>query len=295
MDALDIIVNPYGAGRSYLGVYHINIGQGRFALRLATSPDLTTWRKIADLDATRGGMGTLRALPDGGFLLAYEAQRQAAADTTVDSNVRLRYYRDAASLASGVATEQKTLPHRLSTTNEGTPNLRTVVWRGSLSSSLIRLGFHYLDHGSRNHRTLPVDRQARGTLDAGRWSVVAERRIDRAMSQMGFHGNHGGRRDFTVGGRTWRIYEAQQRVNAGESWRLLLYDVAAHAWTRLDMRTPGGSKSFANPIVNVLASPTAPSGQILVVTLFIPGEGAGQGESGEVVSFGDLGQAVLDR
>src|ERR1700709_368064 len=63
MDALDVIANPAAPG-SYLGVYHVNLGRGRFALRLASSRDLRVWRKIADLDAGGGAMGTLRALPD---------------------------------------------------------------------------------------------------------------------------------------------------------------------------------------------------------------------------------------
>src|SRR5436190_16240924 len=37
-DALDVIANPADRG-AYLGVYHINLGRGRFALRLASSRD----------------------------------------------------------------------------------------------------------------------------------------------------------------------------------------------------------------------------------------------------------------
>lgn len=236
-------------------------------------------------------MGTLRALPGGGFLLAYEAQRATAPNGTVDSNVRLRYYRDAIALLTGAATEQKTLPRRLSTSNEGTPNFRAIDWRGSLSNSEITFGFHYLDRGPKsNPHKLAVDRQAQGKLAANRWSVTIDAGIDRALSQMDFHGNHGARRQFRfpAGGKTWRIYEAQQRVNVTGSWRVLLYDITGRKLKLLRVRTPRESRSFANPTVSVLPSPHPSGGSALVVTMFIFGAGAGAGESGALVYYQDL-------
>ncbi|MEY2443336.1 MAG: hypothetical protein QOJ46_2762 [bacterium] len=289
MDGLDIIVNPVDP-RTYLGTYHVNLGPGRFALRLAASKDLRTWRMIADLDAAGGGMGTLRALPGGGFLLAYEAQEPTRSDGKVDSSVRLRYYRDPVSLIRGTPTEERTLPRRLSTTNEGTPDFRAIAWRGSLATSVIKLGFHYLDHGkSTARRTLPVDREARGTLAANRWSAVPDTSVDRALTRMGFKGNHGGRRQFAVpGGHSWRVYEAQRYVNVTSSWRLLLYDVTARTWNVLRVKTPGGSTAFANPTVSLLPSPRSASASAVVMTTFVPTAGAGAGESGEAISYLDL-------
>jgi len=283
MDALDVIANPVAPG-TYLGVYHINLGNGRFALRLASARDLRTWRKIADLDAGGGGMGTLRALPGGGFLLAYEAQRATQPNGKTASNVRLRYYRDAAALLSGRATEEKTLPRRLSPTNEGTPNFRAVTWRGSLAKSRIVLGLHWLDHGPK----LPVDREGYATLDNGAWSVTRDAGLDRALSRLGFHGNHGGRRQFSFpkNRKTWRVYEVQERVNVTGSWRVFLYDVTGRRFKQLRIRTPGASRSFANPCVRVLPSPAG--GDALVVTMFIFGAGAGSGEAGTLVYYQDL-------
>jgi len=283
MDALDVIANPAAPG-TYLGVYHIHLGRGRFALRLAASRNLRAWSKIADLDAGGGSMGTLRALPGGGFLLAYEAQRATQPNGKIDTNVKLRHYRDGAALLAGRATEERTLPRRLSSSNEGTPNFRGVTWRGTLARSRILLGFHWLDHGPK----LPVDRQGLGTLDGGTWSATKDPGVDRALSQLGFHGNHGGRRQFSFpkGGKTWRIYEAQERVNVTGSWRAFLYDVTGRRLQRLSVRTPGASRSFANPCVSVLPSPAG--GNALVVTMFIFGAGSGSGESGELVYYQDL-------
>jgi hypothetical protein len=285
MDALDVIANPVDPG-AYLGVYHMNLGHGRFALRLASSRDLRRWSKIADLAADGGSMGTLRAVPGGGFLLAYEAQRATQPSGKAATNVRLRFYRDPEALLRGRATEEKTLPRRLSPSNEGTPNFRALTWRGSLAESHITLGFHYLDHGPK----LPVDRQATGTLDGGAWAVTREAGIDRALSHMGFHGNHGGRRQFSFpkGAKTWRIYEAQKLVNVTGSWRVLLYDIGGRRLKLLGVRTAGGSRSFANPCVAVLPSPHPSGGSALVVTMFIFGSGAGSGESGALVYYQDL-------
>jgi hypothetical protein len=290
MDGLDILVNPVDPLRSYLGTYHIYIGGGRFALRLAASKDLRTWRKIADLDVGGAGMGTLRALPGGGFLLAYEAQAPTAPDGKVDSNVRLRYYRDPVALIRGAATEERTLPRRLSSTNEGTPDFRSITWRGSLANSVIKLGFHYLDHGpSTATRKLPVDREARGTLSADHWSAVRDTSVDRALTRLGFNGNHGARRQFTdPAGHSWRVYEAQRYVNVSGSWRLLLYDVTNRTWKILRVSTPGGSTAFANPTVSVLPSPHESAASALVMTTFVHAAGAGHGESGEAISYVDL-------
>ncbi len=284
-DAIDVIANPAAPG-TYLGVYHINLGSGRFALRLASSRDLRGWRKIADLDAGGGAMGTLRALPGGGFLLAYEAQRPTQPNGKVATNVRLRWYRDGAALLSGRASDERTLPRRLSPTNEGTPNFRSVTWRGSLASSRILLGFHWLDHGPK----LPVDRQGNATYDRGTWSVSRDAGVDRALSTMGFHGNHGARRQFhfPAGGKLWRVYEAQERVNVTGSWRVFLYDVDARRLKRMQIRTPRGSRSFANPTVGILPSPHAAGGNALVVTMFIFAAGSGEGESGALVYYNDL-------
>ena len=114
--------------------------------------------------------------------------------------------------------------------------------------------------------------------------------MDRALSAMGFHGNHGARRQFhfPAGGKLWRIYEAQERVNVTGSWRVFLYDVDARRLKRLQIRTPRGSRSFANPTVGILPSPHSAGGSALVVTMFIFAAGAGDGESGALVYYHDL-------
>ena len=184
-DALDVIENP-AVRRTYVGVYHINLGRGRFALRLASSRDLRRWSKIADLDAGGGSMGTLRALPGGGFLLAYEAQRADGAERED------RLERPAALLPRrGGAAER---PRDRGADDAAAPEPDE---RGDAELPRRRVarqprrsrGSCWASTGSTTGRKLPVDRQGDATLDAGSWSVVeGGRRRPRAVE----------RRDFTA-------------------------------------------------------------------------------------------------
>lgn len=62
-----------------------------------------------------------------------------------------------------------------------------------------------------------------------------------------------------------------------------MYDYQTLNADRTTIRTDGGSTAFANPTLTVLR---APNGQrALVVTLFIPSEGAAPGESGSLVYY----------
>ncbi len=185
-------------------------GAGASRCALASSRDLRRWRKFADLDAGGGGMGTLRALPGGGFLLAYEAQRPTQPNGKVATNVRLRWYRDAAALLGGRATEERTLPRRLSPSNEGTPNFRAVTWRGSLSRSRGPAGLSLARPRAEAAGRPPGPGDARRRQVVG---VQGGRASTARCRSMGFHGNHGARRQFRfpAGGKLWRIYEAQEQ------------------------------------------------------------------------------------
>src|SRR5687767_11021725 len=57
-------------GARYVGVYHAPAGKS-FAQYVATSTDLMTWRRRATLD-TDASQAAITALPNGGFVVAYE-------------------------------------------------------------------------------------------------------------------------------------------------------------------------------------------------------------------------------
>ena len=62
-----------------------------------------------------------------------------------------------------------------------------------------------------------------------------------------------------------------------------MYDYQTGHADRTTIHTDGGSTAFANPTVTAL---TAPNGQLaILVTLFVPGQGAAPGESGELIYY----------
>ena len=166
------------------------------------------------------------------------------------------------------------LPHTLvpAVGAEGTPDIRSVNLRGSIDLSTIRIGFHYFRDGK-------ADRQAAGVLtDFEHWRTVRVPQIDAAV---GVRGNVGDRDTVTLGGQRLTLVEGQGTPGDFGTWRIYLWDgrTARH----MDIRTDAGSIAFANPTVSRVRAPSgAPA---IVVTLFIPQEGARGGESGVLVYY----------
>ena len=300
MDGLDVVANPLfgqpGQAR-YLGVYHTKYGSAidEFRVNIATSNNLVQWTRVRALDATRASHPTLRALPSGGWLLAYEKiTSQYDNNTSNNSSLRLVHYSNTANLLGGIEQESRRLPRKLSKLfpgrdagNEGTPDIRSVTWNGSLSNSRVRLGFHFKTRLD----TDPVsyaDREAIGTLTNGVWSVNPIRGLKLALIDLGFLGNHGQRRQFTYAGQRWQIYEAQRRRGSNTSWRLLLRRVGSRSLDVLDVRTARGSKSFANPATAAVLpdpEPTRAGQQVLTVGMFLFSEGAAPAEAGSLLFY----------
>ncbi|WP_405878636.1 hypothetical protein OG747_08385 [Streptomyces sp. NBC_01384] len=70
------------------------------------------------------------------------------------------------------------------------------------------------------------------------------------------------------------------------SWRTYAYDPMTGRADRLTIRTHGGSRSFANPSATSLTDPDGHPA--LLVSLFVPREGAAPGESGQLVYWREL-------
>ena len=75
--------------------------------------------------------------------------------------------------------------------------------------------------------------------------------------------------------------EAQSRRGDFGSWRVYLYDRAAGTAQPLSIVTHGGSRAFANPTATMLRDPAGR--QAVMVTLFVPMEGAAPGEAGSLL------------
>jgi len=275
LDTLKVIANPDGG---YLGVYH-GQKQGVFVVQLARSKDLLTWTHVADLDV-HASQPTIAAIPGGGFLLADERDSGCGGTGPGGNCLGFRHYASTAALLAGTADRSFQAPRSLSKCAEGTPDIRSVRMRPDLGHSRIEIGFHYF-------RDCGVDRQAEGVLrDFSSWSARVDRRSNRVLESFHPGGNIGDRDRARLPGGLFSIHEVQfQRKDFG-SWRVFLYDHAARKARRLRIRTRDRSTAFANPTFTVLTSPHGRPA--LVVTLFLPSEGAARTEGGELVYYREL-------
>jgi hypothetical protein len=266
MDTAKVIAGPVGG---YLAVYHS--GQ---VCHLASSTDLMEWthQAVVDEPATQP---TIAATPDGGLLTAAEFNDGHG------GRLRIRYWTTLGALLAGRPTREFLAPRTLSACNEGTPSIRQISLDADLDASTIELGFHY-------HRGCQVDRQAWGTLTGFRtWTAARNPVLDAAVrraaaaagEQVG--GNIGDRDHLRYLDRDYDLVEAQGRRGDFGSWRIYLYDPAVGTAERLGILTHGGSTAFANPTATMLRDPAGRDA--VMVTLFLPMEGAAPGEAGSLL------------
>ena len=270
MDTVKIIAHPAGG---YLAIYHTGD-----EVHLATGTDLLTWtfRRTLDPQATQP---TIQAMPTGGFLTAVEFNDQAGSG----GRVRLRHYPHLGALLDGDHDHTRTVDRTLSACNEGTPNITAVSLSSDIDHSVIDLGFHY-------HRNCDVDRQARGTLtDFTHWRTGTDRSADHALISAAatqgqvVRGNIGDRDTLEFDGVRYTVHEVQFRKNDFGSWRVFLRHSQTGAAAYLPITTHRGSTAFANPTATHLAGPSG--SPALVVTMFLPTEGAAPGEGGQLIYY----------
>jgi hypothetical protein len=287
LDALDVIAAPPGQGAPgrYIGVHHTLVGTspGVFVTKLATSDDLTTWTQRGDL-APHASQPTLAALPDGGFVLAFE--RDAPDPTWVSANhLVVRHYADWAALAAGSFDREVDLPRTLAPTAEGTPALDVRSWNGP-DASQIAITFHYFQN-------VDVDRQASGILtnfSAAGWAPAPDTAINTLFAELGTRGNLGDRADLLFEGHPFAVFEAQAIKSDFGSWRWFLYDRERAEARRVALRLPGGSYALGNPTVRAL---TGPAGQpLLLFSGYVFSQGAAPGEAGQFIALRNAATAA---
>ena len=266
MDCLKVVQKGRHA---YFGVYH-TIAGSTYHTYLARSHDLLHWTEIATLGINAHQPALAR---DGkGWVLAYEVTRTSGGS---GNYIRIRHYRSTKALRSAHFDKSYDVPNRLPDAGsaQGTPNII------STAGHKIRLGFHYYANGT--------DRQAKGTLGRfRRWSSRRLTRLDRKFRRLGVAGNIGDRDYFKYGGRRWAVYEGQLVNQDFSTWRIFLRNRSTGKLRRLHVHTARGSRSLANPTVTRLRLPGGRPG--IVVTYFIHGSGAAQGETGELVFYQPL-------
>jgi hypothetical protein len=266
MDTAKVIGDPAGG---YLAVYH----SGEVC-HLATSSDLMEWthRAVVDEPATQP---TIAATAAGGLLTAAEFNDGHG------GRLRIRHWPTLDALLAGRPTREFLAPRTLSACNEGTPSIRRVGLDGGPDGSRIELGFHY-------HRACQVDRQARGTLTGFRtWTTATDPELDAAVERAAaaagerIGGNIGDRDHLRHLGRDYDLIEAQGRRGDFATWRVYLHDRTAGTTERLEIVTHKGSTAFANPTATALRDPAGR--EAIMVTMFLPLEGAAPGEAGSLL------------
>jgi hypothetical protein len=272
LDTLKVIANPAGG---YLGVYHTLVG-GVFVPKLATSTNLLGWRHRTDLDAD-ASQPTIARLTDGGFVVAYEKHSGCTGLGPGGNCLRFLHYPNGTALLAGQADRSFQAPRTLSRCAEGTPNIYSAHLDPDIMHSRLDVGFHYF-------RGCDVDREARGTLTNFRaWSARVESRLNTALEAFDPGGNIGDRDNLRLDGNSYNLQEVQFRKGVFGSWRTFLYEWSSGRARRLAVQTHGGSTAFANPTFTALGGPLGRA--VLVVTLFIPHQGAARGETGELIYY----------
>lgn len=245
------------SGKRYLGVSHALLN-GRFELRLTESTDLRHWKLVRRIDE-HAHQGTLRRFGSRWFL-AWEK------DGPNGNWIRIAEFRDERALRSGRIVRQFDVPRTLSRFAEGTPNL---VSFDSAEDRLV-VGFHYYRDGD-------VDRQAEGELVGFRdWKAAPRVALNRYL-EPDFRGNIGDRDRVDFRGLRYEVMEAQLRKNDWASWRILVSE-GGSVPRMLSIKTPGGSRSFANPALTAVRLPDGRPG--VFGSYFLPSEGNAAGESG---------------
>jgi hypothetical protein len=256
LDTLKVLAAPDGKG--FVGLYHSHRAVG-YDVHLATSTDLMRWTWRVTL-AEGASMPTIVPASDRGYVVAWE--------TDPPNHLGFAYYETWEDLLRGDPAKTLDAPRRLSSCAEGTPNLYAA------SSTWLDVGFHY-------YRDCTHDRQARGTSDWTSWSPVRQPGLDQAIEALGGTGGIGDRDTLTFEGVDFTIVEAQLVNEDWTTWRLFLLDETGDV-ERLDVRSHSGSVAFTNPTMELVE---IDGRDALLVTLFVPQEGASGLEAGQLLYY----------
>lgn len=257
LDGLAILPAPDGG---FVGVSHWwSDALAEFRVGVSTSHDLLTWTWQTDL-ARRASMPAILPASDGGYVVAWEQEP--------DNHLAFAWYPSWDDLLAARPSKTFQADQRLSDCAEGTPNLLTA------SSTYVSFGFHYFGD-------CDLDREARGTMDWSTWTASKRPELDAAILANGVRGGIGDRDVITFRGREFMVIEAMSVRDDWSTWKVYLVDETLAA-APLSFVTDGGSRAFTNPTASIVEFRGRPT---LVVTLFVPQEGARGGEAGSLVYY----------
>ena len=266
MDCVKIIKRT--DNEDFIGVYHTYVN-GTPRVNLAISTDLVNWTWLREL-AFLGSQPTIVVPSDQpqGYIVAWEQEP--------NNHLQFAFYSTWSNLQAGVFQKSYSVPRSLSRCAEGTPNIY-----GQPTLNSIDVGFHFYDN-------CVVDRQARATLkNFNLWTEIRKQpMVDNAILHYGVQGNIGDRDALSnYNGFAFIVIEGQFKPQDFGTWRSFVFDPQTNNADQVTVVTDGGSQAFANPTVTL----TTWKGQnILIVTLFVPGEQSAPGEAGELIYYHKL-------
>lgn len=228
---------------------------GAFVVHLATSHDLVTWdeRNAYDVGASQP---TIARTASGRYVVAWEQEPDPI-------HLVLLEFATWDDLLHKRGTPRVLQPAvTMPACGEGTPDIT------SATDDRVDVTFHY-------HGGCERDRQADGWTDWSGWHSSANADRDSALEAVGVRGHIGDRASITFRGHDFIVVEGETIPGDWSSWRLYLYDAETKVATPLDVRTHGGSRSFANPALEVV---TIDGRESLLVTMYLFTEGAAPGE-----------------
>ncbi|WP_369212080.1 hypothetical protein [Streptomyces flavofungini] len=235
----------------YLAVYHTLLADGRFHAAVATSTDLRHWQRRQRSPTTAAAATS-------------SPMRRTPATTSPCGRTRT--------------------PPRCSRAAPGTPSTRRAPCRAAPRAPPASPRC-----AARPSSSPGTDRQLRATLTGFRhWHAEPDRRLDRAVRSRGNGGNIGDRAPVELGGQRVVLIEGQGRRGDFGTWSTYAYDPPSGRADRLDIRTHGGSRAFANPSATLLTDPRGEPA--LLMSLFVPAEGSAPGESGQLLYWRELGK-----
>jgi hypothetical protein len=259
MDSAKIIADANG---EFLAVYHTYVN-GKPYVNLAKSDDLQNWVWQVRLSDENGGASQPSLLREGnGFVVAWEQEPH--------NHLKFEFFPDETSLLKATATRVFDAPMVFSKCANGTPTLY------SATEENVDFGFHY-------YSDCQVDREARGTMNWQKFTPTKNPDLDSAVLRWGVQGNIGGRTGFvTYKSQIFQFVEGQFKKGDFSSWRIFVVDKQGKYSAQLKMQTRGGSTAFANPWVATVDFKGKPA---VVVSAFIPREGAANGEANELIFY----------
>ncbi len=242
MDVMDIAQE---SDNQFVGVYHNGLGGDKFCLRLATATSINqaVWHYQTDIDCDYGSQGSIKRLPDGKYLVAYEKN-----ESSKRPYIRFVMYDSYAQLIANQSSRSYSIPWNSKANAEGTPNFRWIRYDGNPDTMTVEIGFHY------NPKSTGKDINAIGFLRGFKaWDWYDNSNLNALLAPY-TAGNIGGRAFIVYQGKPYTLVEAQGAKHDFSTWKLFLYDEQANSIAPIAVTTPSGSAAFGNPKLSYVKS-----------------------------------------